>query len=118
VRKTGRKVFFDLPQEAANPEDAAVLILPVPYDATASWLKGSASAPEAILEASQHVELWDIETASEPWRSGIAALEPVDFDGLPEDLASEVGDRVRKILSEERFSQTVVFRSSSGASTR
>jgi agmatinase len=103
VSEAGRKVFFDLPQEAANPEDAAVLILPVPYDATASWLKGCAGAPTAILDASQHVELWDIETASEPWRSGIAALEPVDFDGPPEDLASEVGYRVREILSNGRL---------------
>ena len=103
MSETGRKVFFDLPQEAANPEDAAVLILPVPYDATASWLKGSAGAPEAILEASQHVELWDFETASEPWRSGIAALEPVDFNGSPEGLASEVRECVGEILADGRL---------------
>jgi agmatinase len=97
--KSGRRVFFDLSQEAAKPADAAAVILPVPYDATASWIKGSRGAPEAILEASQHVELWDIETGSEPWRYGIAGVEPVEFDGRPEDLADEVADRVRGLLS-------------------
>ena len=35
----------------------------VPYDATSTWLKGADRGPEAIIEASSHLELFDIETA-------------------------------------------------------
>lgn len=101
--EAGRKAFFDLPEEAADPEDAAAILLPVPYDATASWLKGAAGGAAEILEASRHVELWDIETASEPWRWGIAALDPLEFDGSPRELADQVAERVGDVLAAGRL---------------
>lgn len=94
-----RCFFFDLPAEAADPNDAAAVILPVPYDRTSSWLRGAAGGPGAILEASRYVEVWDLETASEPWRSGIGALAALEFDGPPEALADEVSERVGEILA-------------------
>ena len=94
--------FFDLPAEAADPEAAAAVILPVPYDRTSSWMKGAALGPEAIREASRYVEVWDLETASEPWREGIAALEPLAFDGNPEALADRVAERVGPLLLDSR----------------
>jgi len=100
-RKTHR-AFFDLPARAADPSTAAAVILPVPYDRTSSWLKGAAGGPDAILEASQYVEIWDLETLSEPWRSGIGALAALEFDGPPEALADEVAARVGRILASER----------------
>jgi agmatinase len=78
--------------------DAAAAILPVPYDATSSWLKGSAEGPAAIIEASRYVEVWDIETASEPWRHGIVVCEPIVFDGSADLLATEVEARVGGLL--------------------
>jgi len=97
------RVFFDLPAEAADPENAAAVILPVPYDRTASWLQGAAGGPEAILEASQYVEVWDLETSSEPWRSGIGALAALEFDGPPEALAENVADKVGRLLAGARL---------------
>ena len=82
------RIFFDLPPEVADPERAAAAILPVPYDATSSWRKGADGGPAAILDASHYVEVWDIETASEPWRRGIATLPPLACDGPPEELAT------------------------------
>jgi agmatinase len=82
----------------AEPSDAAAAILPVPYDATSSWLRGSAEGPAAIIEASRYVEVWDVETKSEPWRRGIVVCEPVLFDGSPGLLATEVEARVGGIL--------------------
>ncbi len=92
------RVFYDLPKEVIDPAKAAAAIIPVPYDATASWLKGTAGGPEAILDASQYVEVWDIETASEPWRRGIATLPPVAPDATPEVLAGRVSAQVGQVL--------------------
>ena len=56
------------------PEDARVVLIPVPWDATTSYRPGTANGPAAILEASKQVDLFDIETGK-PYEAGIAMLE-------------------------------------------
>jgi len=85
----------------ADPARAAAAILPVPYDLTSTWRKGADRGPSALLEASATVELYDIETASEPWRRGIATLPPVLHDGGPEELADLVRERVAAVLERD-----------------
>ncbi len=56
------------------PAEARVVLLPVPLDATASYRRGAADGPRAILAASRQVELFDVETGR-PDRAGIAMLD-------------------------------------------
>ncbi len=42
-------------------DDAKVVVVPVPYDATASYGSGTRYGPSAIIEASSQLELYDIE---------------------------------------------------------
>ena len=81
------------------------VILPVPYDGTSTWGKGADKGPEALFEALENMELFDIETNSEVHRAGIAVLEalPLEMDGVaksPEevcaDVRGEVGDWLGK----------------------
>jgi len=95
--------FLGLPPEYSNPERAEVAILPVPYDGTSTWKKGADRGPEALLEASQQVELYDIETRSEVWRRGIATLDPVVCAGPPEELVELVDKRVGGILDRSQL---------------
>lgn len=95
--------FFDLPPEMSDPRTAGALLLPVEYDATASWLKGTAGGPAAILEASQHVETLDLETGTEPCVHGIAGLDAVRCDGDPEKLAGQVRARVAEIVAGDQL---------------
>ncbi|HEY3446102.1 MAG TPA: agmatinase family protein [Myxococcales bacterium] len=62
--------IFGLPESP----DAKVLVLPVPFDATTSYAKGAADGPDAIVEASKQVDLFDLETGK-PYEAGIALLE-------------------------------------------
>lgn len=77
----------------------AVAILPVPYDQTSTWKKGADRGPAAILEASTQVELYDIETGSEPCRQGIVTLPPLEFRGPPDELAEKVEAEVTSICT-------------------
>jgi agmatinase len=63
--------IFGLP---CSFDDARAVVLPVPFDATTSYAKGAARGPEAILEASKQVDLFDVETGK-PYEHGIAMVE-------------------------------------------
>lgn len=91
-------VFLDLGPDHRDPEKAAACILPVPYDLTSSWTKGAHRGPAALIDASNFVELYDIETGSEPYRRGIATLPELAFDGPPDALAERVEARVAGLL--------------------
>ena len=56
---------------------AKVVILPVPYDSTAEWHSGTREGPEAIINASQYLELYDIELNREIYKVGIHTLPKV-----------------------------------------
>jgi agmatinase len=59
------------------PEESAVVLVPVPWDATTSYRPGTAGGPAAILEASRQVDLFDVETGR-PYEGGIAMLPVSD----------------------------------------
>lgn len=95
--------YGEFDEEFMMYENAAIAVLPVPYDGTSTWLKGADKGPEAILEASANMEFYDIETDSEVYTHGIATLEPVTENSSPEAMAEEVERRVDAILKDKKF---------------
>ena len=95
--------FGDLPEEYSAQEQARVVVVPVPYDRTSTWLKGADKGPMAIIEASAHMELYDIETDSEVYRKGIFTAKAVDGGLLPEDMIEEVKEQVRRYIENDKF---------------
>jgi agmatinase len=95
--------FGDLPEPFGDPARARVAIVPVPYDGTSTWLKGADRGPAAILEASAHLELYDLETSTEPYRRGILTDPPVTEGSTPEAMAQAVEERVSAHLRAGRF---------------
>lgn len=67
-------------------------VLPVPYERTTSYVRGTAGGPDALLRASAHIEEFDEELLIEPCRAGIHTVEPV------KDPA-KVRDRVSSLIS-------------------
>jgi agmatinase len=56
-----------------TPEEAKVVLVPVPFEATTSYGGGTANGPEMILEASKQVDLFDLDTGK-PYEPGISML--------------------------------------------
>lgn len=78
--------FLGLSEENQRFADSAALILPIPYEATVSYGSGTKAGPQAILNASTQVELYDIELGFEPaLRWGIHTLPAL----APEFAGSE-----------------------------
>src|SRR5512134_2198539 len=57
-----------------TPDQAGVILIPVPWEVTTSYRAGTAGGPAAILAASRQIDLYDVETGR-PWMAGIAMLE-------------------------------------------
>ncbi len=90
-------MFLGLSADATQGIPGAVIV-PVPYDGTSTWHKGADAGPQALLEASAAVELYDIETAREPWRDGIRTLAALEIPLDPEGMSSVVRETVAAIL--------------------
>ncbi len=69
-------------------EQAAVVVVPVPFEATTSYRRGTKDGPAAILRASAQVDLHDTETG-DPWERGIA-MAPIDPDVIAWNEAASV----------------------------
>jgi agmatinase len=99
--------FGYLPEEHSNPENAGIVIIPVAYDGTSTWLKGADKGPAAILEASANMELYDIETDSEVYRKGIFTEETIGGEISTAEMIKAVAGVVEYYLERNKF--TVVI---------
>ncbi len=99
--------FGALPEKYSALENAEVVIIPVPYDRTSTWLKGADKGPAAIIEASANMELYDIETDSEVYRKGIFTDKPIECEGPPEEMIDAVAAKAADYIEKGKF--TVVI---------
>jgi agmatinase len=91
--------FLGLPDEWSGLERSRVVILPLPYEHTTSYGKGTVRGPEEILKASRYLELYDEELDSEAYRStnGIATCPSINFG--PDCVDSEAVEAIRAGVS-------------------
>ena len=84
-------------------ESAKIVVLPIPYDYTATWQRGADQGPEAIIEASAHVELYDIETDIEVHLHGIHTFDSPHLPRSPERLAQTIRERFSSFAHDGKF---------------
>jgi agmatinase len=95
--------FGAIPAEFAGEEAARIVVLPVPYDETSTWIKGADRGPQAIIDASANMELFDIETGSEVFHRGIFTAPAVTEAACPESMVTAVRERVGGFLDKGKF---------------
>ena len=82
---------------------AKIIVLPVPYDHTATWQRGSHLGPDAILEASAHVELYDIETGIEVYTHGIHTSQLPSLPKSPKELTRIIRNNFSSFMKDGKF---------------
>ena len=82
---------------------AKYVIVPVPYDGTSTWIKGADKGPEAIIEASGTLEMYDIPTGLDISTKGIFTQEAVTEDSSPEAMTKAVEERISQCLKDGKF---------------
>ncbi len=99
--------FGDLPEEYSNLDNAAIVIVPVPYDETSTWGRGADRGPAAMLDASANMELYDIETNTEVYRHGIFTDVPVEEKSSPEKMVNAVAARIDNYVKQGKFAVVI-----------
>ncbi|MFC2137673.1 agmatinase [Bacteroidota bacterium] len=95
--------FGDFSPKYRNKKKANIVVLPILYDKTSTWIRGSDNGPKAILEASYNLEFYDIETNSEVYKKGIYTDKPITGIKSPEKLVKKVEEVTLKWLSKNKF---------------
>jgi agmatinase len=102
------RVFAGLAPPYSNLQQARTVILPVPYDGTSEWQSGSRHGPQAIIDASQYLELYDLELDREIYKAGICTMPEVEpLLGSPEDMIDRVYQVIKGLIQNEK--QVVLF---------
>lgn len=77
------KNFLGIEEKYSSYEKSKIVIIPVPFEATTSYGKGTALGPGAILDASHYVEFFDEEVNRELcFEKGICTLRELQFRNL------------------------------------
>lgn len=67
--------FLDIP--ASEPAEADAIVLPLPFEGTVTYGKGTAAAPEAIWRASTQLELYDEELDADLDKLKFHSADPI-----------------------------------------
>jgi agmatinase len=97
------KTYAGIPEEFARLENAKIVLIPVPYDGTSTWQKGADKGPEAFLNASENMELYDIESDTEVYKQGVFLAEPVTENSSPEAMVSAVHKVTKEYIKKNKF---------------
>ncbi len=92
--------FGDIEREFSDFEKSRVIILPVPYEATTTYRKGTKEGPQAIIDASRNMELYDEELDCEPYKVGIHTLKESKegFDS-PQKMIKALANKTQGLFS-------------------
>ncbi|MDZ7376300.1 MAG: agmatinase [candidate division KSB1 bacterium] len=84
---------------------AKVVVLPVPFERSTSYMRGTAAGPAAIIAASYNVELYDLQLDDAPYRYRIHTFPSFQFsDDLPIDGAiNQIEQATTAILQDNKF---------------
>ena len=97
------KNYAGIPAEFAKLENAKIVLIPVPYDGTSTWQKGADKGPEAFLNASENMELYDIETDTEVYKKGVYLADAVPEKSSPEAMVEAVHDITKRYINKNKF---------------
>jgi N1-aminopropylagmatine ureohydrolase len=89
--------FMHLDDEQTVFETSRVVVVPVPFDATTCYRPGTREGPQAIIDASRDLELYDTELRRSPYEVGIhtlRAIEPIMGN------AAAMTDRIEQVTGQ------------------
>ena len=100
--------YAGIPAENATYENSKVVLVTVPYDGTSTWGKGANKGPELFLDASENMELYDIETDTEPYLQGVYMAGEVSEKSSPEKMVEAVYQKTKELVKDREKLFTLI----------
>lgn len=94
--------YAGIPEEFSRLEQSKIVLIPVPFDGTSTIQKGTKKGPEAFLNASKSMELYDIETDTEVYQQGIYLADAIE-DETVEAIVDAVHQTTKKHIKKNKF---------------
>ena len=88
MEDSGKKTFLGLEEDKNGPHD--IVLLPIPYEMTTSYREGTEFGPEACIDASLQIELFD-ELLDEELPCGYKFFTSKPWDNKVNSLAEALG---------------------------
>lgn len=95
--------FLDPPAPYTDFKNAAVVILPLPYEGGVSYGTGAAGGPDAVIDASRHLEFYDEVLQAEPFRMGISTVTPPEISTDAEKMHAAVFETTKNLIAQNKF---------------
>lgn len=91
-----------------DPDTARFVIIPAPLEYSVCYMRGTEHGPQAILNASSQMELYDEELNCCPIEVGVYTLPVLDYRGMDHATALQVtGDAAREVLQRGQIPLTL-----------
>lgn len=100
--------FLDLRNNEKDFLDSSVVIIPIPYDGTASYKSGARHAPRAIINSSIELETYDIEIQKDISEKGIFTtpeISPLASD--PKDMLLKIETTIDNLKLKKQITGTI-----------
>ncbi len=95
--------YAGIAEELCTFENAKVILQSIPYDGTSTWGKGADGGFEAFLDASENMELYDIETQTEVYKQGVHITKPIRESDSPTSMFNAVYDGTKELMESGKF---------------
>ena len=90
--------------DAAQPDQARCVVIPFPLEVSVSYGTGTSAGPQAILDASHQLELFDEELWCAPCSEfGVATMAMPPLPGEVDRALSQLSGGIEDVLAENRF---------------
>jgi len=90
--------------EKQDYKKAKLVVFPVAYDSTTYYKSGTKFGPQAIIDASRHMELYDIESKRTVKETDIFTLDELDpSKNSPKETIIRVRDVIKKVLADKKI---------------
>ncbi len=103
------RVFLGMDGAKATHGEAGTWLLPVPYEATASWGTDTRRGPQAIIDASRYVELYDQELGRDPSEEGVYTFPALELERGAADRAMAELERAFGLVLDAAAGRRVIM---------
>ncbi len=97
------RIYAGLESGKNDFDKARVLLQSVPFDGTSTWGKGADQGFEAFCDASDNMEIYDIETDSDPYLIGVHILDEIEERKDATKMFEATYGKTREMLKTGKF---------------